>query len=51
MKLKNKETGEIEDEDDIRRGYGELLNNTNEFEEFRGNFDKFLNNYYTLIEE
>jgi hypothetical protein len=51
MKYKNKETQELERIENIKREYNELLGNTNEFEEYRDNFNKFLLDYYDLIEE
>jgi len=47
MKYKNKETGEYEDIENIRREFGELLGCSHVFEEYRDNFYKFLDDYYT----
>ncbi|MFW6282497.1 MAG: hypothetical protein ACOC1P_00385 [Minisyncoccales bacterium] len=49
-KYKNKETGNFENLADIRREWEELLGNSNEFEEYRDNFDSFLDDYYLIIE-
>jgi hypothetical protein len=43
---KNKETGKVEELSLIKNDYEELLSNTNEFEEYRDNFDKYLNDFY-----
>jgi len=47
---RNKETGEIENIKSIKKKFEELLGNTNEFEEYRNNFSKFLENYYIKVE-
>jgi len=51
MQYKDKETGEIKTEKKIKQEYNELLGDSYEFEEYRDDFYKFLENYYTAIEE
>jgi hypothetical protein len=51
MKYKNKETGDYDEMSQIKKEYSELLGNTDEFEEYRDNFNLFLNDYYEIIVE
>ena len=51
MIYKDKETGEIVTMSEIKKSYDELLGNSEEFEEYRDNFENFLNDYYLEIEE
>ena len=48
---KSKETGKVEEIKEIKKNYRELLGTTNEFEEYRNNFSKFLKDYYVIIRE
>jgi len=42
----NKETGVIEDIEDIKYQYNELINNCIEFDEYIDNFEKYLRDFY-----
>ena len=49
-KFKNKETGEIENLEDIKKEYDDLIGNTLQFEEYKDDFPKFLNDFYIEVE-
>lgn len=49
MKYKNKETGEFETLENIKKEYEELLGNAFEFEDYRNNFEKFLKDFYEIF--
>ena len=46
MIYKDKETGKIKELNKIKEEYNELLGNTNEFNEYKENFEQFLEDYY-----
>jgi len=50
MEYINKEDGTKQELESIKREYIELISNTDEFNEYKDDFDKFLLDYYEELE-
>ena len=51
MNYKNKETGVIQNESEIKKEYMELISNSDEFNKYINNFELFISEYYEKVEK